>query len=402
MLLPQVLPPIQQTRRRGWMPDGVSRTEWLGAVSPTSSVQRQRTLPFPALTAIRWGVWLNWTRRRTSPLPAPARRQPVDWWNGGRRLTRAGGATSRSWLSVGYAACHWCHVMAHESFAEDPGIAALLKRPLGASKPRGTPDVTRCTAATTAMTGHGGWPMMGVLGTHERRPFYAGTYHPPEPRSGHAQFPARARSGLGCLAGSSATGGRLWPHRSPPVCAQTVPSVVAPWTRDRWPGGGPVARGLRSASRRFLVRRRSSRSRWSMSSPAAPPCPHRVSPCSLRMVERTPAAMASGWDVRPTRRADSRGTASIPRGWCRTSKMLYDNAFAAAGLPCTGGGRRIGAAGAVGGRRDRGVPAAEMMRTRRCFARPWMRTPRAGKARSTSGHEQVAGGRADPDVLWRD
>src|SRR3954464_3278738 len=82
-------------------------------------------------------------------------------------------------LSVGYAACHWCHVMAHESF-EDGEIAARMNANFVSIKVdrEERPDVDAVyMEATTALTGHGGWPMTCVL-DHDGAPFYAGTYFP--------------------------------------------------------------------------------------------------------------------------------------------------------------------------------------------------------------------------------
>ncbi len=92
-------------------------------------------------------------------------------------------------LSVGYAACHWCHVMAHESF-EDPATAELINARFVAVKVdrEERPDVDAVyMTATQALTGQGGWPMSVFL-TPDRRPFYAGTYFPPTPRHGLPSF----------------------------------------------------------------------------------------------------------------------------------------------------------------------------------------------------------------------
>jgi uncharacterized protein len=92
-------------------------------------------------------------------------------------------------LSIGYSTCHWCHVMAHESF-EDEGIAAQLNRSFISIKVdrEERPDLDRIyMAATQAMTGSGGWPLSVFL-LPDGRPFYAGTYFPPQPRYGHPGF----------------------------------------------------------------------------------------------------------------------------------------------------------------------------------------------------------------------
>ena len=91
-------------------------------------------------------------------------------------------------LSIGYSTCHWCHVMAHESF-EDEDVAALLNRFISIKVDREErPDLDRIyMAATQAMTGSGGWPLSVFL-PPDGRPFYAGTYFPPQSRYGHPGF----------------------------------------------------------------------------------------------------------------------------------------------------------------------------------------------------------------------
>ncbi len=92
-------------------------------------------------------------------------------------------------LSVGYAACHWCHVMAHESFS-DPGLAAQMNEGFVCIKVdrEERPDIDAIyMAATVAMTGQGGWPMTCFL-TPDAEPFYCGTYYPPTPRGGMPGF----------------------------------------------------------------------------------------------------------------------------------------------------------------------------------------------------------------------
>ncbi len=109
---------------------------------------------------------------------------PVDWhpW-GEEALTRARAENKPIFLSIGYAACHWCHVMAHESF-EDPEIAALMNEHFINIKVdrEERPDLDSIyMQATTTLTGSGGWPMSVFL-TPDLRPFYAGTYFPPARR----------------------------------------------------------------------------------------------------------------------------------------------------------------------------------------------------------------------------
>ncbi len=115
---------------------------------------------------------------------------PIDWWP----WTPEAFAEARErdvpiLLSVGYAACHWCHVMAHESF-EDPEVAALVNATFVAIKVdrEERPDVDAVyMKATQALTGQGGWPMTVFL-TPDGDPFFAGTYYPPQPAGGMPSF----------------------------------------------------------------------------------------------------------------------------------------------------------------------------------------------------------------------
>jgi uncharacterized protein YyaL (SSP411 family) len=108
---------------------------------------------------------------------------PVDWWPWGEAaFAEARRRDVPVLLSVGYAACHWCHVMAHESF-EDPATAAIVNDNVVAIKVdrEERPDVDAVyMAATQAMTGQGGWPMT-VFTTPDGAPLYCGTYFPREP-----------------------------------------------------------------------------------------------------------------------------------------------------------------------------------------------------------------------------
>ena len=116
---------------------------------------------------------------------------PVDWYPwGSEALERAVREDKPILLSVGYSACHWCHVMERESF-EDPGIAALMNEHFVSIKVdrEERADIDSIyMGAVQAMTGQGGWPMTVFL-TPEGKPFYGGTYFPPEDRGGLPSFP---------------------------------------------------------------------------------------------------------------------------------------------------------------------------------------------------------------------
>jgi hypothetical protein len=122
----------------------------------------------------------NRLKDATSPYLLQHADNPVDWWPwSDEAFAEAKRRDVPVLLSVGYAACHWCHVMAHESF-EDPGTATLMNERLVSIKVdrEERPDVDDVyMTATQAMTGQGGWPMT-VFMTPDREPFYCGTYFP--------------------------------------------------------------------------------------------------------------------------------------------------------------------------------------------------------------------------------
>jgi hypothetical protein len=133
---------------------------------------------------------VNHLADETSPYLRQHADNPVEWFPwGDDALTRAQAEDKPIFLSIGYASCHWCHVMAHESF-EDHATAADLARWFISVKVdrEERPDLDSLyMAATQAFTGSGGWPM-SVFCTPDGRPFYAGTYFPPEDRHGMPAF----------------------------------------------------------------------------------------------------------------------------------------------------------------------------------------------------------------------
>jgi uncharacterized protein YyaL (SSP411 family) len=126
----------------------------------------------------------------TSPYLRQHRDNPVDWYPwGDEAFERARTESKPIFLSVGYSSCHWCHVMAHESF-EDPAIADVMNRLFVNVKVdrEERPDVDAVyMQAVQALTGRGGWPMSVWL-TPDGRPFYGGTYFPNEDRHGMPAF----------------------------------------------------------------------------------------------------------------------------------------------------------------------------------------------------------------------
>ncbi|MGH2877658.1 MAG: thioredoxin domain-containing protein, partial [Solirubrobacteraceae bacterium] len=122
----------------------------------------------------------------TSPYLLQHAHNPVDWhaW-GEEALASARSRDVPLLVSIGYSACHWCHVMERESF-EDPDTAALMNERFVCVKVdrEERPDVDAvCMEACQTLTGQGGWPLNAFL-TPDQRPFFAGTYFPPEPRHG--------------------------------------------------------------------------------------------------------------------------------------------------------------------------------------------------------------------------
>jgi uncharacterized protein YyaL (SSP411 family) len=150
----------------------------------------------------------------TSPYLLQHAHNPVDWFPwGDEAFARAHSRDLPIFLSVGYAACHWCHVMERESF-EDAETAAFMNERFVSIKVdrEERPDVdTIYMDAVQAMTGSGGWPMSVFL-TPAGRPFYAGTYFPPTPRHGLPSFrqvlEAIAEAWSQRRAGSRGPGGR--------------------------------------------------------------------------------------------------------------------------------------------------------------------------------------------------
>ena len=137
----------------------------------------------------------NRLAHETSPYLRQHAQNPVDWWPWSEEALATARRENRPiLLSIGYAACHWCHVMAHESF-EDEATARVMNALYVNIKvdreERPDLDEIYMKAVQTFTGGHGGWPMTLFL-TPDGRPFFGGTYFPPEPRQG---MPCRSSSG---------------------------------------------------------------------------------------------------------------------------------------------------------------------------------------------------------------
>ncbi|MCU0511948.1 MAG: thioredoxin domain-containing protein [Anaerolineae bacterium] len=134
---------------------------------------------------------MNRLQHETSPYLLQHQDNPVDWYPWGEAaLTRARAEDKPILLSIGYSACHWCHVMAHESFEHEPTAALMNELYINIKVDREErPDIDDIyMQAVVQMTrGHGGWPLTVFL-TPEGHPFYGGTYFPLEPRYGMPSF----------------------------------------------------------------------------------------------------------------------------------------------------------------------------------------------------------------------
>jgi uncharacterized protein len=132
----------------------------------------------------------NRLAKESSPYLQQHAQNPVDWYPWGTEaLDKARRDKRPIFLSIGYSACHWCHVMEHESF-EDEATAEILNREFVCIKVdrEERPDIDHIyMSAVQALTQHGGWPLSVFL-TPELQPFYGGTYFPPEDRHGMPSF----------------------------------------------------------------------------------------------------------------------------------------------------------------------------------------------------------------------
>ncbi len=133
---------------------------------------------------------MNRLADETSPYLRQHADNPVDWYPWGEEaFARARAEDKPILLSVGYSSCHWCHVMAHESFEDDAVAAVMNDRFVNVKVDREErPDVDAIyMQAVQAMTGSGGWPMTVFLDP-DGRPFFGGTYFPPDDRQGMPGF----------------------------------------------------------------------------------------------------------------------------------------------------------------------------------------------------------------------
>ena len=269
-------------------------------------------------------------RDATSPYLLQHADNPVDWWQwSDAAFEEARARDVPVMLSVGYAACHWCHVMAHESF-EDPETAALVNDTVVAIKVdrEERPDVDAVyMTATQAMTGQGGWPMT-VFATPAGDPFYCGTYFPKPQFNALVEAVGRAwRSERGKVADQAERISAALSENASSLAGLTAPDGETAWEPvteaavaaleegfdERDGGFGSAPKFPPSMVLEFLLRQL-----WRTGSPAA-----------SRMVEGTCEAMARGGMYDQLGGGFARysvdGTWTVPH----FEKMLYDNALLA-------------------------------------------------------------------------
>ncbi|MEV6526951.1 thioredoxin domain-containing protein [Longispora sp. NPDC051575] len=256
----------------------------------------------------------------TSPYLLQHAENPVDWWEWGpEAFAEARRRDVPVLISVGYSACHWCHVMAHQSF-EDPAVAAVVNErtvPIKVDREE-RPDVDAVyMAATQATTGQGGWPMT-VFATPDGEPFYCGTYFPRD------HFVAVVEAV-----------GTAWATQREDILAQgrAIVDVLAPASSGR----GEITAGLLDAAVGQLLKGYDNLNGGFGGAPKFPPS--MVLLFLLRHHERTGSAEALEM-VRHTCEQMARGGMydQLAGGFARYSvdaewtvphfeKMLYDNAL---------------------------------------------------------------------------
>jgi uncharacterized protein len=265
---------------------------------------------------------VNRLAQETSPYLLQHADNPVDWFPWGEEaLSRARDEDKPIMLSVGYAACHWCHVMAHESF-EDDATAALLNEhfvPVKVDREE-RPDVDSIYMdAVVSLTGHGGWPMTVFL-TPGGEPFFGGTYYPPEPRHGLPSF----KQLLQAVADA-------WRDRRADL-QRDAGVIAAELRRVAEPAGEPLRSSLLTEA--VLALRRQLDSEWGGFGRAPKFPPASVLEFLLRRGDVEPAvktldAMAAGGMYDLVGGGFHRY--SVDREWLvpHFEKMLYDNALLA-------------------------------------------------------------------------
>ncbi len=274
---------------------------------------------------------VNRLARETSPYLLQHADNPVDWypWSD-EAFSKARAEDKPVLLSVGYAACHWCHVMEHESFEDEQTAALMNERFVSVKVDREErPDVDSLYMdAVVALTGQGGWPMTVFL-TPEGEPFLGGTYYPPEPRHGLPSFQQvltavsdayRERRGdvsrqASAIVDAVRQSAELRPSTDPlteSMLGEAARALERQFDRE-WGGWGGAPKFPPASTLEFLLRMHL-----------------RDDEESLPMVTRTLDAMAAGGMYDLVGGGFHRY--SVDREWLvpHFEKMLYDNALLAA------------------------------------------------------------------------
>ncbi|AEG45628.1 thioredoxin domain-containing protein [Isoptericola variabilis] len=257
----------------------------------------------------------------TSPYLLQHADNPVDWWEwGADAFAEARRRDVPVLLSVGYAACHWCHVMAHESFEDDDVAAALADRFVAIKVDREErPDVDAVyMGATTALTGQGGWPMTCFL-TPDGEPFFAGTYYPREHflqvldavwEAWTERRDAVERQGAALTEAIARTSARLTPDVLDEAALERSVRLVARDADPEHGGFGGAPKFPPSMTLEHLLRHHARTG----------------DPSALELVERTCEAMARGGIY--DQLAGGFARYAVDAAWVvpHFEKMLYDNA----------------------------------------------------------------------------
>ena len=273
---------------------------------------------------------MNRLAQETSPYLLQHADNPVDWYAWGEEaFDRARAEDKPILLSIGYSACHWCHVMEHESFEDDETARVMNELFVNVKVDREErPDVDALyMEAVVALTGHGGWPMT-VFITPEGVPFFGGTYYPPEPRHGMPSFrdvletiSALYRDRRGAVDGTASQlrealeqAGKISPSSEPLTeqLLQDASRTLRGQFDPEWGGFGGAPKFPPASTLEFLLRMHL-----------------RGDEQALPMVVKTLDAMAAGgmYDVV----GGGFHRYSVDRTWLvpHFEKMLYDNALLA-------------------------------------------------------------------------
>jgi hypothetical protein len=266
----------------------------------------------------------NALARETSPYLLQHRDNPVDWrpW-GPEALAEARERDVPLLVSIGYSACHWCHVMERESFEDEETAALMNERFVNVKVDREErPDVDGLyMEAVQAMTGQGGWPL-NVFVTPDQVPFYGGTYFPPEPRQGMPSW----RQVLGAVA-------EAWEQRRASIEQQSTQIVerLRGATRIKAPDSAIAPVDLEAAVERLRELYDPIRGGWGAAPkfPAASTIEFLLAVGEPEMALRTLEAMAAGGIYDQVGGGFHRY--SVDAGWRvpHFEKMLYDNALLA-------------------------------------------------------------------------